>query len=204
MSKIKIQGSATGTGILTIQAPTTSTDRTMTIPDSDGTLLTTTGDGSSLTGVGVDGIVSTANATAITIDSSEHVSLAHGIGFNGDTAAANALDDYEEGTWTPTFGTSPSATTYNTTYTKIGRLVHITGYFSGLTSFPTSNLNIGGLPFSGNADYQMAQVWYNASIAVDALVYLPGNSTSLTLRPVNGNPSNFTELSVQMTYITNQ
>jgi len=51
MSKIKIQGSATGTGILTIQAPTTSTDRTMTIPDSDGTLLTTTGDGSSLTGI---------------------------------------------------------------------------------------------------------------------------------------------------------
>ena len=25
-----------------------------------------------------------------------------GISFNGDTAAANALDDYEEGTWTPT------------------------------------------------------------------------------------------------------
>ena len=26
-----------------------------------------------------------------------------GITFNGDTAAANALDDYEEGTWTPSF-----------------------------------------------------------------------------------------------------
>ena len=25
-----------------------------------------------------------------------------GFSFNGDTAAANALDDYEEGTWTPT------------------------------------------------------------------------------------------------------
>ena len=24
-----------------------------------------------------------------------------GVTFNGDTAAANALDDYEEGTWTP-------------------------------------------------------------------------------------------------------
>ena len=24
-----------------------------------------------------------------------------GIAFNGDTAAANGLDDYEEGTWTP-------------------------------------------------------------------------------------------------------
>jgi hypothetical protein len=27
-----------------------------------------------------------------------------GITFNGDTAAANELDDYEEGTWTPTVG----------------------------------------------------------------------------------------------------
>ncbi len=27
-----------------------------------------------------------------------------GLTFNGDTASANALDDYEEGTWTPTLG----------------------------------------------------------------------------------------------------
>ena len=27
----------------------------------------------------------------------------HGLKFNGDTAAANALDDYEEGTWTPSY-----------------------------------------------------------------------------------------------------
>ena len=39
MSKIKIQGSSSGTGTLTIQAPTTSTDRTLNIPDSSGTLL---------------------------------------------------------------------------------------------------------------------------------------------------------------------
>jgi hypothetical protein len=39
MSKVKIQGSASGNGTLTIQAPTTSTDRTINIPDSSGTLL---------------------------------------------------------------------------------------------------------------------------------------------------------------------
>ena len=54
----------------------------------------------------------------------------HGIKFNGDTAAANALDDYEEGTWTPTISaTSSSPTvTYNNQYgwyLKIGSLVHI-------------------------------------------------------------------------------
>ena len=41
MSKVKIQGNASGTGVLTIAAPNTSTDRTITLPDSTGTLATT-------------------------------------------------------------------------------------------------------------------------------------------------------------------
>ncbi len=39
MAKVKIQGHASGTGILTITAPNTSTDRTITLPDSTGTIL---------------------------------------------------------------------------------------------------------------------------------------------------------------------
>lgn len=49
-----------------------------------------------------------------------------GICFNGDTAAANALDDYEEGTWTPAISNTGYTFTYDTQegqYTKIGRLV---------------------------------------------------------------------------------
>jgi len=42
MAKVKIQGHASGTGVLTITAPNTSTDRTVTLPDSTGTLLDTT------------------------------------------------------------------------------------------------------------------------------------------------------------------
>jgi len=77
------------------------------------------------------GIDDNATSTAITIDSAEHVSLAHGIGFNGDTAAANALDDYEEGTWTPTitlsrgWSTVTAWTVNYATYTKIGDIVHL-------------------------------------------------------------------------------
>ena len=41
MSKVKIQGHASGTGVLTVTAPNTSTDRTITLPDSTGTLATT-------------------------------------------------------------------------------------------------------------------------------------------------------------------
>jgi len=38
MAKVKIQGHASGTGILTVTAPNTSTDRTITLPDATGTL----------------------------------------------------------------------------------------------------------------------------------------------------------------------
>jgi len=51
MAKVKIQGHASGTGVLTVTAPNTSTDRTITLPDATGTLLTADGDGSNLTGV---------------------------------------------------------------------------------------------------------------------------------------------------------
>ena len=66
---------------------------------------------------------------------------------------ANTLDDYEEGTWTPTvYGASTAGTTTYTgqsgTYTKIGRLV--TAYFDVAISAATGtgNLFIGGFPFA--------------------------------------------------------
>ena len=41
MSKVAVQGNASGTGTLTIAAPNTNTDRTLTLPDEAGTVLTT-------------------------------------------------------------------------------------------------------------------------------------------------------------------
>ena len=40
MSNVKIEGNASGTGTLTIQAPNTNTDRTFSLPDVTGTVLT--------------------------------------------------------------------------------------------------------------------------------------------------------------------
>jgi hypothetical protein len=74
-----------------------------------------------------------------------------GIQFNGDTAAANALDDYEEGTWTPTIGgtwiTNP--TSLSGLYTKIGNMVYIRLEFVGGVKASTTSGWIDGLPFSG-------------------------------------------------------
>ena len=41
MSKVAIQGNASGTGTFTIAAPNSNTDRTLTLPDEAGTVVTT-------------------------------------------------------------------------------------------------------------------------------------------------------------------
>ena len=70
MAKVKIQGHASGTGILTVTAPNTSTDRTITLPDATATIATTTDVAARLPSI-TDG----GNATAITIDSRENVGI---------------------------------------------------------------------------------------------------------------------------------
>ena len=75
----------------------------------------------------------------------------NGLCFGSDTAAANALDDYEEGNWTPTItgGNHSISSTHYAKYVKIGKLVQLTAYF-GLNA-GTGNTNafvIGGLPFN--------------------------------------------------------
>ena len=74
-----------------------------------------------------------------------------GITFNGDTAAANALDDYEEGSWTPTLNNagSPVYGVQYGRYTKIGNLVFITLKLE-VSNITTGSqvFEINGIPFS--------------------------------------------------------
>ena len=68
----------------------------------------------------------------------------------GGTGTANLLDDYEEGTWTPALGGtwSVNPTALSGTYTKIGRLVSISLYFSGGTKASAIAGYFTGLPFA--------------------------------------------------------
>jgi len=68
MSKVKIQGNASGTGVLTITAPNTSTDRTITLPDTTGTLLDENSSvpAANLTGTVADARISTLTASKLT------------------------------------------------------------------------------------------------------------------------------------------
>jgi hypothetical protein len=66
MAKVKIQGHASGTGILTVTAPNTSTDRTITLPDATGTLLNSDGSAASLTAIPAANITGTLPAISAT------------------------------------------------------------------------------------------------------------------------------------------
>ena len=70
----------------------------------------------------------------------------NGLLFGTDTAAANTLDDYEEGTWTATL-TNVAGSVSNTSYTKIGRLVYVTGHLV-CTATATGDVQINGLPYA--------------------------------------------------------
>lgn len=93
-----------------------------------------------------------------------------GLTFNGDTAAANALDDYEEGTWTMgvSFGGGSTGITYSNRtgrYTKVGNMVTVVGYIEMSnkgTSFDAARVT--GLPFtigSGNTNYSSPSLRLN-------------------------------------------
>jgi hypothetical protein len=68
----------------------------------------------------------------------------------GGFTAANKLDDYEEGTWTPVWNNtgSGSSTTWGK-YTKVGDLVYVVGKINGVSTGGTATPTISGLPFTG-------------------------------------------------------
>jgi hypothetical protein len=115
-----------------------------------------------------------------------------GITFNGDTAAANALNDYEEGTWTPIFDGDGSNPTVNYAaqfgiYTKVGRLVHVSWNFTtNSVSGGSGNLRIAGLPFAASSNQSSAtgacrtQNW-NSNANSPIVGYIDNNESFVVL-----------------------
>ena len=114
---------------------------------------------------------------------------ADGLKFGSDTAAANALEDYEEGTWTPSVTDSGYTTSTSTGhYTKIGRLVtvHFRIQFSAIGS-NTSSTNFSGLPFTVNSAFHMAGVCRESTTSGDIFVaQVNQNSTNCSLNSLDG------------------
>lgn len=141
----------------------------------DGTPGTNDMPGRLVFSVTADGAASSTERMRIT--STGQVRLAGaGITFNGDTAAANELDDYEEGTWTPVIsGASTSGTgTYTVQsgrYTKVGRSVYVAGTVAWTAHDGTGTMRIAGLPFTSLNVTELANAvsfTYFSDIAVPA------------------------------------
>jgi len=71
-----------------------------------------------------------------------------GVTFGGGANTANTLDDYEEGTWTPTLGGTATYSTQQGFYTKIGNIVTVTFYLVVSAIGTGSNRIVAGLPYS--------------------------------------------------------
>ena len=240
MSKVKIQGHASGSGTLTLGAPNTDSDRTITLPDETATLSTFDPDGAvtindtgadvdfrvegsgaanalfvqgsdgnvgigtnsptvvdaAATGLHIHGDSNATNRAQLHLTSATtgasgtdgmyilydgvtpqiqiredqplvfwlngsermRVLSSGGLTFNGDTAAANALDDYEEGSWTPVVrdlaNNRATLDVATGSYTKIGRWVqaNFRVRLTAVGSVTGNYILIGDLPFNHPTD----------------------------------------------------
>ncbi len=108
----------------------------------------------------------------------------------GGTGTANQLDDYEEGTWTPSDGSGAGLSlTNNTTatYTKTGRFVHIQFDVTFPSTSNTSDAQLNGIPFNLAIPYGTGVVGWTdkdsangvyCHIGTGNTVYMMDNSAS--------------------------
>jgi hypothetical protein len=107
----------------------------------------------------VGGATPTTSGTGITFPATQSAS-----------SDANTLDDYEEGTWTPSVGTfATTGTTYYSqtgTYTKIGNVVHIRANLH-INSIGTGSATaITGLPFTASGDDAISFSYFDVDVNV--------------------------------------
>tara|TARA_R110000796_G_scaffold16675_3_gene51962 strand:+ start:5263 stop:7611 length:2349 start_codon:yes stop_codon:yes gene_type:complete len=118
-------------------------------------------------------ILGAANAERLTIDSSGHTIIPAGVTLGtaaGTYAAANTLDDYEEGTFTPAYSAGGSSTaTYDTqygNYTKVGNMVTVNIVLkANALGAMTGAVSITGLPFASDG-FGSASVGYATGLAL--------------------------------------
>ena len=120
----------------------------------------------------------------------------------GGTGAANKLDDYEEGSWTPSFSTSNSNGAFSVTvnfakYIKVGGLVHVSCYISAvITDAGSGAAQIGGLPFTSTSGqgYSVANFVHTSAITAQPTNgfagYVANGQTYVRVVSVSGAPTN--------------
>ena len=191
---------ATSGGVLRLGPYSAATDRDLALfMDNGNNAWITTGTSNNRINIGTNktshihinsiGRVGVGTTSpGVNLDVVGKIRASTGILFGSDTANANILDDYEEGTWTVGFydavsGGNQSATTTTGTYTKVGRFVHLQFTVNNIntTGLTASNLLFFSLPFAGLSspfeEYNGACVIAGSSLASTPIAtHLVGNS----------------------------
>jgi hypothetical protein len=150
MSRIALEPNSSGSGVFTIASPNSNTSRVLNLPDAAGT---------------------------VSVADSNGIISANGIAFPATQSAsanANTLDDYEEGTFTPTLvgsSTNPTVTytTQSGSYTKVGNMVTVYIRIQASSiSGGSVNMRIGGLPFTSGSARSGCGVGYFSNINLDS------------------------------------
>jgi len=163
-----------------------TTGVTGTLPVANGGTGVTTSTGTGANVLGTSPTIATPTMTGqATIPT---INLTGGqIAFPATQSAssdANTLDDYEEGTWTPSVGGTATYDTANTfgRYTKIGRLVTV-HWSIGITLIGTGQIyGIVNLPFTSTDKTQFGLVGNYSAINTNVYSiysYTDANSTTL-------------------------
>jgi hypothetical protein len=150
-------------GSVTVDVPSVAGTNTLTLPAQTATVATLTTPSFAST-IGVGGATAAASGAGISFPATQSAS-----------SDANTLDDYEEGTWTPTIeGTSTAGTgTYSYQvgrYIKIGKQVTVSCYLLWTAHTGSGNLRFTNLPFTSEnvtAQYSSAS-FYVSNIALAA------------------------------------
>jgi len=181
MAKVKITGHASGTGILTVTAPNTSTDRTITLPDATGTLLNSDGSAANLTAIPAANITGTLPA----------ISGASLTGFTASQMPAGSVIQVVQGTSeTQLHSTSASddliSQAITPTATSSSVLIHVTLYFG------VHNPNGGISCFRDSTAVGATTTQYHSSVGsfwgADDFISRGGTSThnnDYTILPLN-------------------
>jgi hypothetical protein len=184
---ITLTGTVTSSGNLTLGGTLSGVSLTTqvsgTLPVANGGTGVTTSTGTSKnvlsslpsfdTTIGVGAATASASGSGITFPATQSAS-----------SDANTLDDYEEGTWTPSIGGTATYTNQIGRYTKIGNMVYCTfrltilargtGSLNSFSGLPFTTANISNMAFAGCLSY------FDSDTASTFIAYNPGsNSTTI-------------------------
>lgn len=171
--------------VATVNANTTT--GVVVTSDTSGALALQTGGTTALTISSAQAITMagrTTNPTTISVGGATPSTSGAGITFPATQSAssdANTLDDYEEGTWTPSLGGTTTYTTQNGKYTKIGNVVTYALEINVILLGTGSNFIVSGLPFTCSSTFTGggSAVYFN-NIAVGVVSIFPRVDTGGT------------------------